>query len=439
MWELFSSGLIGVWLNMAGIKPSEVNLQELLTWQGVPLIAFPAESDKKAKTTINQYLKQLAAQGRVIPEQGIWMQSGVTSLFDHQGAIPRPAASLTKVATTLAALETWGPQHRFETLISAKGIVKNGVLQGDLLVDGNGDPFFVWEESVALAHTLNQIGIRQVTGNLIVSGKFYMNYQFNPLTAGQLLRQGLNGQNVPASAFKLPPGSPSPQVAIAGTVQVGSVPESTRTLLIRHQSMSLAQILKQMNIYSNNEMAEMLAKSLGGGSIVARLASQGAGVPQIEISLVNGSGLGIENKISPRAVVAMFGKIQRYLQPHNLTVADIFPVSGYDRQGTLLTRRIPAHTVVKTGTLNDVSALAGAIPTRDRGLVWFAIINRGVGFENFRTQQDRLLQSLIKIWGVASHPPAIITPTGDRTNPAEKLGDLARNQVVGDRQARVQK
>jgi serine-type D-Ala-D-Ala carboxypeptidase/endopeptidase (penicillin-binding protein 4) len=440
MVELFSSGLLSIWLEMTGVKPTQVNISEILTWQGVPLLAFAPESDKKAKATIDRYLQQLAAQGRAIPEQGIWMQSGQSLIFDRQGAIARPAASLTKIATTLAALETWGPQHRFETLISARGKTNNGVLEGDLVVEGNGDPFFVWEESIALAHTLNRIGIRKVTGNLLISGKFYMNYQFNSLTAGQLLQLGLNGQKVPNSAFKLPAGSPRPQVAIAGTVQLATVPESARTLLVRHQSLSLVQILKQMNIYSNNEMAEMLAKSLGGAPIVARLAAQGAGVEQAEIRLVNGSGLGVENQISPRAVVGMFGKIQRYLQPHGLTVADLFPVAGYDRQGTLLTRRLPPHTVVKTGTLNDVSALAGAIPTRDRGLVWFAIINRGVGFESFRTQQDRLLQNLVQDWGMTANPPAIITPTSDRTNPETKLGDLTRNQVVSDvsdRQARL--
>jgi len=34
-------------------------------------------------------------------------------------------------------------------------------------------------------------------------------------------------------------------------------------LLLRHQSLPLAQIIKEMNIYSNNEMAEMLAQSWG--------------------------------------------------------------------------------------------------------------------------------------------------------------------------------
>lgn len=430
MWELFSSGLMGVWLEMAGVKPTQVHLSELLTWQGAPIVAFSAESSPKIENTIDGYLQLLASQGRVIPEQGIWMQSGNNVLFDHQGSIPRPAASLTKVATTLASLETWGVQHRFETSIGTTGTLKNGVLTGDLVVEGTGDPFFVWEEAIALARSLNQMGIRQIKGNLVVTDKFYMNYQFNPLTSGQLLQQGLSGRNVPASAFNLPQGTLRPQVTISGVVRVGNVPEAARTLLIRHQSMTLVQILKQMNIYSNNEMAEMLAKALGGGAIVARLASQSAGVSPTEIRLINGSGLGVENQISPRAVVAMFGKIQRYLQPYELTIADLFPVSGYDRGGTLETRRLPANTVVKTGTLNEVSALAGVIPTRDRGLVWFAIVNRGLGFETFRVQQDKLLQSLSRVWGVAANPPAIVAPTGDRRNPAEKLGDLRRNQVL---------
>ena len=44
---------------------------------------------------------------------------------------------------------------------------------------------------------------------------------------------------------------------------------------------------------------------------------------------------------------------------------------------------MPTATVMKTGTLNDVSALAGVMPTRDRGLVWFAIINRGTNVSGF--------------------------------------------------------
>jgi len=40
------------------------------------------------------------------------------------------------------------------------------VLQGDLIITGSGDPFLVWEEVIALGNSLNQLGIKRVTGNL---------------------------------------------------------------------------------------------------------------------------------------------------------------------------------------------------------------------------------------------------------------------------------
>uniref|UniRef100_A0ACD5GWR3 Uncharacterized protein n=1 Tax=Desertifilum tharense IPPAS B-1220 TaxID=1781255 RepID=A0ACD5GWR3_9CYAN len=76
---------------------------------------------------------------------------------------------------------------------------------------------------------------------------------------------------------------------------------------------------------------------------------------------------------------------------------------GRDK-GTAEDRQVSVPTAIKTGTLWDVSALAGVLPTRDRGLVWFAIINRGGDIENFREQQDRLLNQLIHQWGLRRTP-----------------------------------
>jgi len=63
----------------------------------------------------------------------------------------------------------------------------------------------------------------------------------------------------------------------------------------------------------------------------------------------------------------MFMAIQRELLPHHLSVADL--LWRGEITGTLETRHIPAATVIKTGTLRDVSALVESCP-RDRGLVW---------------------------------------------------------------------
>ncbi|WP_442948269.1 hypothetical protein [Nostoc sp.] len=48
-----------------------------------------------------------------------------------------------------------------------------------------------------------------------------------------------------------------------------------------------------------------------------------------------------------------------------------------DHRGTIHRRHILAATVIKTGRLHDVSSLAGVMPTCDRSLVWFAILNLG--------------------------------------------------------------
>jgi D-alanyl-D-alanine carboxypeptidase/D-alanyl-D-alanine-endopeptidase (penicillin-binding protein 4) len=176
----------------------------------------------------------------------------------------------------------------------------------------------------------------------------------------------------------------------------------------------------------------MLAKSVGGAQVTSQLAAKMAGVPVAEIHMVNGSGLGVENRISPRAACAMLMAVENFLQPYQLSVADIFPVSGRDQRGTMLARNIPLGSAVKTGTLNSVSALAGVMPTRDRGRVWFVIINRGGPVGVFRAQQDQLLGQLSKQWGT------LPTLTAISTQAPALLGDPKRNERVSSVQAKVQ-
>ena len=66
------------------------------------------------------------------------------------------------------------------------------------------------------------------------------------------------------------------------------------------------------------------------------------------------------------------------------------------------------------------SALAGIIPTQERGPVWFTIINHGGNIEKLRAEQDKLLQRLAQHWQLM--PNAIATQT------ILSLGDPSRNQ-----------
>ncbi len=437
MLELFGSGLISLWLDMAGVQVKPIQAFDTLAWQtGTGLVLTPDPNPARINT-IREYLKELQALKLITPEQtqaqGIWIQSGPMLMANHQGTKPLPAASLTKIATSLVALDRWGHDHKFETIIGATGPVKNGVLEGNLVVNASGDPLFVWEEAITIGNMLTKMGIKRVNGNLIVVGKFAMNFQRNPQLAGQALKRALNftswSRTIASQYSRMPKGTPKPQVVITGKVKVQDKVEISQTNLIRHRSLPMAQLINEMNVFSNNEMAEMLAESVGGASVVQSTAAKLARVPASEIQLINGSGLGQENRVSPRAATAMLMAIQRLATPHNLTVADFFPTSGLDHRGTTYARRIPKNTAFKTGTLRDVSALAGVMPTKNRGLVWFAVINRGTFVPGFRSEQDKLLQKMLQELQAPETALTSVSPTeGKKAIP--ELGKTTRNDVL---------
>ncbi|MBN8561504.1 MAG: D-alanyl-D-alanine carboxypeptidase [Leptolyngbya sp. UWPOB_LEPTO1] len=385
-----------------------------------PLSVSPTSPvDPNTSAIVQKYLSQISAQGYPQTVQGIWMQSGNTLLAQNQGTIPLSAASLTKVATSLAALQTFGIDHRFETVIGTNGTIKDGVLNGDLILQGNGNPLFVWEEAIAVANALSQLGIKKVTGNLIVSGRFFMNFNPELNTSGELFKQALNANTwtgeVAEQYATLPAGTPKPQIAIAGNVKVATNPSIAQTL-IRHRSLPLPELLKKMNRYSNNAMAEMVALAVGGAKVVALKSAQAAGVPQQEVILVNGSGLSPENRISPRAVCAMFLAIEQYLKPSQMTVGDIFAIVGEDA-GILDQRKLPKGLVTKSGSLNEVSALAGALPTSQKGVVWFVVMNGGgANLEGFRAGQESLVNTFANQWGAVSAVPAQLAANRDRAS-----------------------
>ncbi|MGB3614644.1 MAG: D-alanyl-D-alanine carboxypeptidase [Elainellaceae cyanobacterium] len=434
MFELIAAWLLATKSESPALLRA-TNLSAWVTQVPVRTLLEPQDRpDEVALLDLQNYLGELSYFGWDTENQGVWLQSGQTVLAQHQGKEPLPAASLTKIATTLVALATWGSEHQFVTTVSAAGNIENGVLQGDLIVQGGSNPLFVWEEAIALANQLQAIGVERIAGRLIITGPFSMNYEPEPLVAGRLLRQAFDGalwtREVEQQYALMPANTPRPSLAIEGEVVsvLEAQAESLRPrLLANHYSLSLAQLLKLMNLYSNNFMADLLADTLGGGVAISREAAALTGIPQREIQLVNGSGLGVENRLSARAAAVLLKAIQARLAVQELRLTDIFPVAGSD-SGTLKGRRLPDGTPVKTGTLATVSALAGALTTRDRDTVWFAIINQGSNLVELRAQQDYLLEDLTQQWGTIA-PETIESETTGKTagrSPEAIFGDPAR-------------
>jgi len=81
-------------------------------------------------------------------------------------------ASTTKVLTALYALETLGPEFQFETELLTHGKIKDGVLEGDLVLRGTGDPFVTASHLFDFAQMLAKAGIKEVKGRYLYDDSF---------------------------------------------------------------------------------------------------------------------------------------------------------------------------------------------------------------------------------------------------------------------------
>ena len=88
---------------------------------------------------------------------------------EHRADLRVPPASTAKALTTMYALQSLGSEYRFVTRVEARGgSIENGVLNGDLVLRGGGDPTLQTAHLARLAAELVQRGLRRVEGRFIV-------------------------------------------------------------------------------------------------------------------------------------------------------------------------------------------------------------------------------------------------------------------------------
>ena len=83
-----------------------------------------------------------------------------------------PASSL-KTVTTATALEKWGSDHRIETRLTATAEILEGVISGDLVVVGGGDPMLSLQDLRGWAGQLQKRGLKRVTGRVLGDGRLF--------------------------------------------------------------------------------------------------------------------------------------------------------------------------------------------------------------------------------------------------------------------------
>lgn len=104
-------------------------------------------------------------------------------IFTSQGTLGLPTASTLKVITSITALDILGPNYTYKTKLAYTGIIDSlGILEGDLVISGSGDPTlgsdrYTNTNGEALINKwitkIKQAGITQINGRIIADDLFY--------------------------------------------------------------------------------------------------------------------------------------------------------------------------------------------------------------------------------------------------------------------------
>lgn len=94
-------------------------------------------------------------------------------LFSHNSHKLFIPASITKLFTAFAALETLRPTYQFKTTVCADNVA-GGIVNGNLYLVGGGDPSLDTQRLKELARQVYERGIRQIYGNVIANDSFFL-------------------------------------------------------------------------------------------------------------------------------------------------------------------------------------------------------------------------------------------------------------------------
>ena len=401
----------------------------------------------------------------------IRVSDGAT-LLEHRSEASLQPASTLKLLTSIIGLEQLGPTYRGKAELRTSGELADGVLQGDLVLRGLGDPDLDWEALQGMLQTLRHKGAAEISGDFVLDRQWFQpprpdlgvppfdetpEFRYNVIpdaltlntnllqldleSGDQVKNKGMRANMVPKldrvaivsnmtfidrpcakweDGWVLPtvgrsengdirielkgeyPKNCAASTSISvldrvdfadrlfrtlwrnlggtfnGRTREGAAIDAAATgtrLLAQHQSRTLAEVTRDINKRSDNTITRMLYLSLGAlakddAETVTSLRAEKQvrawlkryGIADDGLVLDNGSGLSRIERIRP-AQLAQVLKVAHASawSPEFMASLPIVAVDG-GMQRRLRDSPAAGLARIKTGTLRDVSAVAGFVP-----------------------------------------------------------------------------
>lgn len=323
-------------------------------------------------------------------------------------------ASVTKLLTTYFASETLDLNKTYKTKIY--------LTKDSMHIEGGGDPYFDAEKLLLLFESLNKLGYK-----VFKKVTFDKNFIFYKIDDRQVdvtiektrtrLSEYLGVNNLKILNYKW---KEFQILALREGVRLSyKVPrilstnvqyEAENPLLNEsysmyvHESKPLYNVLKLMNLESNNLIAQNVFSE---ASLIKSFTDimLDKGIEEESFKIYSGSGLPLmtspgrlDNLATCQMILKVISLLPESLRRHDLELSHVMAVAGKD-SGTIagrfsFTPEASGAVLAKTGTLRDTSSLAGVILARD--LVPFVILNHTTQTDNARKLQDIMVSKIIQ-------------------------------------------
>lgn len=129
-----------------------------------------------AHAVLPDAISRAAAEAGIPPSAiGLWVgpAGGNTTSLQHNASQSMNPASVMKLLTSYAALDQMGSAWTWKTNAYLRGTLRNGVLDGDVVIVGSGDPDLTWDRIGQWLRDWRARGLREIRGNIVIDDSLY--------------------------------------------------------------------------------------------------------------------------------------------------------------------------------------------------------------------------------------------------------------------------